>query len=67
LDEILGDRAGSSSDSSESEDNDKTLFCFKSEFENALVLVRLDPFVLWLEMLAALEASHGHGGDFMFA
>jgi len=67
LDETLGDREGSSSDSSESEDNDKTLFCFKSEFENALELVRPDPLVLWLEILAALEASNGDGKDSMLA
>ncbi len=48
---------------SESEDKDKTLFCLRSEFEKALVLVCLDVLVLRLETLAALDTSHG--GDIM--
>ena len=61
-----GDLAGSRSEasSSDSEDNDKTLLCFKSEFENALVLVCRDVFVFRLEILAALES---HGGLIMLS
>ena len=60
LDGAFGDRTGSASESSsESDDNDSTLLCLRSEFDNTLLLVRLDVPVLRLEKLAALEDSHG--------
>jgi hypothetical protein len=66
LEDSTGDLTGSRSEasSSESEDSDKTLLCFRSEFENALVLVCRDVFVFRLEMLAALES---HGGLIMLS
>jgi len=61
LGDLTGDFMGSRSESSspESEDKESTLCCFKSVLEIKLALVCLEVFVLRLEMLAALELSHG--------
>jgi hypothetical protein len=57
---ILEDLTGSGSESpSESDDNDNTLLCFRSDLDITSALVCLDALVLRLETLAALEDSHG--------
>lgn len=57
----MGSGCSSSSSDSEPDDNDRTLFCFKSECDIVLEPVRLEVLVLRLETLVALEVSQGEG------